>query len=56
MEIVEVLPIYNFCVRTVSLQKCCSCATRSEEGTEVTVPRYYFVKRLHFAFNMFEGA
>jgi hypothetical protein len=29
---------------------------RSWQGTEVTMPRYYFVKRLNFAFNMFEGA
>jgi hypothetical protein len=30
-------------------------AARSQQATEVAVPSYYFVKRLNFALNMFEG-
>jgi hypothetical protein len=43
-------------VRATSLHKSYSCATRSQQGTEVAMPSYNFVKRFNFALNMFEGA
>jgi hypothetical protein len=43
-------------MRATSLYKSYNCAARSQQGTEVAVPSYNFVKRLSFAFNMLEGA
>jgi hypothetical protein len=43
-------------VCATSLHECYSRAARSQQGTEVTVPDYHFIKRLNFAFNVFEGA
>ena len=47
--------IFHFSVRATSLHECYSRAARSQQGTEVTVPSYHFIKRLNFALNVFEG-
>jgi hypothetical protein len=48
--------VYRFSVCATSLHECYSRAARSQQGTEVVVPGYHFIKRLNFAFNVFEGA
>jgi hypothetical protein len=42
-------------VFTAKLQKGNSCAPRSYQGTEVTMPSYNFVKIINFTFNVLEG-
>jgi hypothetical protein len=37
------------------LQKCSSGAMRSYQGTEITMPSYYFIECINFILDMLEG-